>query len=814
MKKFIIITIIIFIILSGAMVYLNKVILPKKIKSLIVLTLKKQTGKDVTLKSLEFSLFKGLILYDLVVTDNKNVILSTPQATCSIFIWPIFKKQIIIPSINLKSPYIFLERRVDNSFNLQDLFILSKPEVKKSDFNVSVFKINISGGDVVFQDDTLSSKFKKEIKNIQLNLHLGLPASVKFLLKGEIQNNLPVFIVVSGEYKILSQELFSNIAIKNLSLQEFAPYYNDLGNLVSGLIDLEGQIRLEKQLFMANITTRSDNFNLLKEKLKAKLSFVLQTKVDYNLETKKLEFSGACDILQADISGIGLLPDINNLRGKFDFNQRSLIADSLKAELLGKSFEIKLGIKDFNTPVVSIDTDLDLSFLPSILKDKFNFSNVNSAGGKAFLSIKAHPSESGVWVLQGNMDIKEASLKLDKQNILLDNIFAKLGFSQNGLGWENTKFKYQGIEYQSSGTLTNFNSPNIKLKLYSLDLSLVGDLDLLDKKIKLNQVKGKYLDSQFLINGTIDQADLSKGQLDLSGKVNLELDNLNKILNKQYPILKDMRLLGQMDVQFNLIGNPVDFKNCYFATRLASNNFSFYGLNTQSFSLNFFQDQRIAKITNLRMDFYDGLIQGSGALDLNTPNSPYQFELKVSDINLQKLKNDTPSKNKNIAGILFGELKANSFLGDLSKLDGAGSFTIKDGKLWELNLLQGLGKLLFAKDLGSIELSECFCEFLIKDKSVYTDKLQLKGNIANLTGPLRIGFDGSLVGSLDVDILSELVPMTGTLKDLSTAFIGQAGKFGVIKLSGTLKDPKYNFKLATTNIIQGITDVLFGKSEK
>mgnify|MGYP003395675917 CR=1 FL=1 len=118
---------------------------------------------------------------------------------------------------------------------------------------------------------------------------------------------------------------------------------------------------------------------------------------------------------------------------------------------------------------------------------------------------------------------------------------------------------------------------------------------------------------------------------------------------------------------------------------------------------------------------------------------------------------------------------------------------------------------MFTKDLGSIELSECTCAFLIKDKFVYTDKLQLKGNIANLFGPLKIGFDSSLEGSLNVDILSEMVPVSGTFKDIATAIIGESGKFGVIKLSGTLGEPKYSFKPQVTNIIKGLTDLLFGK---
>ena len=137
--------------------------------------------------------------------------------------------------------------------------------------------------------------------------------------------------------------------------------------------------------------------------------------------------------------------------------------------------------------------------------------------------------------------------------------------------------------------------------------------------------------------------------------------------------------------------------------------------------------------------------------------------------------------------------------------------SILQGNLWEFNLLQGLGKIMFTKDLGNIKFSECTSNLLIKDKSVYTDNLKLKSNVCNFSGPLKIGFDGSLEGALDVEILSEMVPLSGTFKDITTAIAGGAGTFGLIKLSGTLKEPKYIFKPAVNNIIKGIADVIFGK---
>ena len=811
MKRIILIVVILFLILFSALVYLNKVLLPKKIKSLIVSTLAEQTGKNVTLKSLEFSFFKGLILRDLVISDNQNVILSTRQANCTIFIWPIFKKQIIIPNIDFKTPYIFLQRRSDNSFNLQDLFKPAQGVAKKPNFSVTVFKLTLSNGNIVFQDDTLAIKFKRELKNIQLSLQLGLPVKIKFNFSGQLDNQVPVFINASGEYKIFSQELVANLNFKDLSTKEFSAYYQDLGDLVSGLIQLQAQIDLKNKMLQINISSSGNNLIFVKDNLQAKLNSSLQSRIGYNLETKKLEFNGTCDIHQADIAGLEFLGQVNNLNGRFVFNQNSLIADNLKAQLLGVPFEIKLGIKDFSTRVLNINTAFDLSILPAIAKEKFNFSLIKSASGKAALAVKIVPDRQGVWGAQGSLEITGAGLKLDKVESLIEDVAASLEFSQQGLSWLDTKFKYQGINYKSSGSLVNFASPKIKVKLYSDDLSISGDFDGLGKKIKISQFKGKYLDTEFLINGDIDQSDPAKVQVDLAGSINLELSNLNKILEKTYPAIKTISPSGQLDAQFNLSGPAADFKNCYLQVKFMSKSFSLSGLKATDLILDYLQKPGIAKIPVMHIGFYDGVIEGSGALNLNTVDLVYQLELRANGVNLGKLKLDTLSKNKNISGIFQGEVKFNGAGSDLNKLGAVGSFAVSQGRLGELNLLQGLGKLLLAKDLGKIEFTECTCAFLLKDKFVYTDKLKLMSSIVNLAGPIKIGFDNSLEGALDVEILSGMVPLGGTFKDVTTAIIGKGGKFGVIKLSGTLKEPKFSFKTAVVNIIQGLADMFLKK---
>ena len=83
--------------------------------------------------------------------------------------------------------------------------------------------------------------------------------------------------------------------------------------------------------------------------------------------------------------------------------------------------------------------------------------------------------------------------------------------------------------------------------------------------------------------------------------------------------------------------------------------------------------------------------------------------------------------------------------------------------------------------------------------------------MTNLNGSLKIGFDSSVDASLNVHVLDEKVPLSGTFKDITTSIVGQGGLFGVIKISGTLKEPKYRFQTAVMNLLKGLTDKILGR---
>ncbi|MCK9572065.1 MAG: DUF748 domain-containing protein [Candidatus Omnitrophica bacterium] len=815
MKRIIIVSVIVVVILGALGIYfLNSVILPSKIQSLIISNLEKQTNARVTLKSLKFNIFQGLVLKDLVISRQEQIIFSVREVNCSIFILPIFNKKIIIPGITLKSAHLFIERSPDNQLNIQG-FLKAQTNQPETDqkFQFIVSKVSILKGSIVFQDNSLSVPFRKEIKDINLRLGLSLPQSVKFSLKAQMSSDTPAMIKASGVYNLAAQELSSQITINPISLKEMRAYSANFGMDLTGIVGISGQVNYKNGLISGRVKADLDNLGIFKNKISAQINGQLLSDFNYDLKTKNPQFKGSLDIAEASLDGIDSLGAIDNIHGKVLFDNTGLRSDQLEMEVLGISLSTALTLQNFNSPRLILNSKIDLSLLPAKLKQRFGSNPLSSASGTGALTLTIQQIAPGEpWLLKGSLSLLKASLGFNKDSLLVSQIKGMAEFTQDQLNILSSEFIFQGVNYKVSGVLKNFSSPVVKIVVLTDNLYLQSDFSLAGKKIKISALTGAYLNSEFSISGDIDHTDLNSPQVDLKGKFALRLEELPFILPQAKKQLEQLKPVGTVSASFNLIGNPLKIKTCQADLELSSSDLSLYGFHSTNFLLNYGQSAGIAEISLMHLALYEGTIDVAAKANLNSNNLPYWVSLLVQGVKFEKLKLDTNFKNKDLAGILRLESKVSGFSNDLAKLSGAGKVSITEGKLWELNLFQGLGKVLFARDFANIVFSEGACNFSIENKQLSTNNLILKSNIVNLSGPVKIGFDGGLDAALNVEIISELVPLSGTLKDITTAIAGQAGTFGVIKLSGTLREPKYKFRPALDNIIKGITDVFFGSN--
>ncbi|MDO8749517.1 MAG: DUF748 domain-containing protein [Candidatus Omnitrophota bacterium] len=930
-KKIAIAFLLLLILISGGIIYLNKVVLPVKIKALIIEAVEKQTGKRASLESVRFNLFKGLVLSELNLYDGQKKLIGAKEASCSFLILPILKeKKIIIPYIKIQSPYIFISREADNSINLMKLIpAQEKTESKDSPFGLIISGINILDANVDFEDNSFSPSFTKSMEGLNLSARLNLPAGVKFKLNARLKTNPTAELNAEGEFRLINKELTAKINLKNLPPGEFASYYRGLElSINQGTVDASVNLTFKDNRLSADSKIQCNKITAVKDKLTVQLNSAISAGINYDLKDQQLAYSGSADIIETHISGIEAIGEISGISAKINFNNQGLSSDKIIANYFGLNVTAKARLSDFNNPIVYLEvkSEADLKSAQNILSQKFKLSlpvelsgkgqlwvkletplppkemsglsgslelvsaeatynefgvilkNINGplefnlnqltwadinfnwldssykaegslsnfkdpslslklsssqlnlsqiqkaiserfklkvpvnieGSGKLALNLKTKLPAREIPQIDGSLDIASADIKITELNQSLTGVRGHLEWTQNTLNWSEVNFNYLDTAYTSEGRMKNFLSPLINLELSSAELKLKSNILLNHKLIKISALEGKYLNSNISLSGTIDTSQSQAISTDINADLELDLKDLEKPLAKFKDQLEKIKPSGIVKAKLNLNGNINDLKSAQGNLRLESSSLSLYGLKPEEFLLDYHQANRLADIPLARISLYDGSIDANAKVNLDSPSLPFKLELGVQGIKIEKLKQDTPLKTQDLSGTLEAITKLNGLLTDFSKLSGSGKILIKDGRLWQLNFFKGIGEILFTKDFANVVFNEGYCEFFIKDQFLFTDNLRLKSNIVDLEGKGKVGFDGTLDAAINAQVSEGLTPETGTLKDFTTALIGQAGRFGVIKLSGTIQEPKYKFQAAVTDVMKGLKDFVIG----
>lgn len=818
-KKIFIFILSLALILSITLSYLNKFVLPVKLKSLIIQALSSQTRKKVTLESVRFNLFKGIVLRNLNIYDGQKALVGLKEASCTFLILPIFKeKKIIIPSIRIIEPAIFLERKPDNTLNLLELTPGKAPEEKKPRFAIVVSGISITAGHIDFQDDTLSPSFTKRITGLDLDASFSLPASIRFEVKGRIEASPEITVNAQGQFLIPHKELKAKISIQNLPPKDFSPYYSNFGLAVKdGRVDASLDLHQKGNLLMLEVTAQNKNISLSRDKISLSLNTGISAKLRYDFEDKRLAYSGRADIFKTGISGIETIDEIKDINGRLNFSDAGIASDKILATVFGMPIEAKINLADFKSPAITLEaaSELNLLNLQKICLEKFKIQLPAeiTGQGKLLLNVTAKLPIQEAPKIKGSLNISSAAIKIDKIASPLKDIQGLITFDMDKLNWANLSFKYQESAYQTKGELTDYlpagqagKNPAVNLSLSSPELSLSSRFSLTkDKLLKIAELKGRYLNSGFLLKGDLDISDTQSIPARLNIDADINLEDLDKPLREFKGRLEQIRPSGLVKTRINLQGSLNHPKLLRIEAEASSSSLSAYGLKSDEFTLQYKQSQGIADAPLIRLAMYDGTIEVSAKVNLDTESMPFWIEAKINDINIGKLKADTPVKKQDISGTLQAISRLNGFIADFSKLSGSGQILVKDGKLWELNLFKGLGKLIFSRNFSDITFSKGYCDFFIKDQSVFTENLTMISPLVSLEGKGRIGFDGSLSAAMNVQLSEEMIPETGTFKDFTTALMGVPGRFAVIDISGTLQKPEFKFKATMLEVIKGIT---------
>jgi uncharacterized protein involved in outer membrane biogenesis len=147
--------------------YVNEYIMPTKGRALVLDYLAGATGREVVLGDVYYNPFRGVILKDLSISDEKKYdrkFLEVKKLYLNILYLPLLQeKKLVVSSVRIESPKIYLTVNEMNEWNFSSLLFLkqagSQPE------NILVNSVSVSGGTCVFEDLATEPDFKQELKN-------------------------------------------------------------------------------------------------------------------------------------------------------------------------------------------------------------------------------------------------------------------------------------------------------------------------------------------------------------------------------------------------------------------------------------------------------------------------------------------------------------------------------------------------------------------------------------------------------------------------------------------------------------------------
>ena len=729
---------------SSAITYLQNITLPAKIKEILTNSLSEETGKIAAIDSVHFILFRGIVIKGLRIYDSdpeKDLLLEAGEITFNYLMLPLFKRKFIIPTLYVNDLNIQINNSPETEeWNFSTIKWLEGKEAAKlpKKYPIIIHKIKISGGNLHFTDNLSSPIFSKEIKKIHANLVL-LPAQVKFTTKASLERNQKTASVfMKGLYHFKQREAKFNIKAENVLMEEFEPYYKNI-------------LPVKAQQAFENI-------------------------------------------------GLGIV-----LKGDFALGADSASTDNLKVKIADESVFIKANIKNFKTPLLHAEasSDLKLKNIEPILKGLLpeKPSKDFELDGKAqfVLNFTTASNEAEEAEFSSKIIFRDASIKVPTLMKKIKNINGELELKNDSAITRNFQLTFMDKDYIFDGELKDFQNPKVNAALRSDELSVVSQFNITQKNahIKKANLNYKGLEASFIG----DIYEIYNPILNVYGNVDFLLEDIMPLMRGKFESFKGMDLNGNCKGEILIKGSLSRPRLLEIGLKLISDEIGFKSFEVGDFNMKIVAKDGKANMRSSAANVYGGTLELSAVLDLKKDEIPYELVGHLRDIKLEQLIQKTKLKKSGIYGSLNSSVNISGIDKNLENIKGEGWVHIKDANLGPLPIFIPIMTDFvdfFHKIFPGYEkimLKEATGTFAIANQKLATDDFILWGNEASILFDGNIDFRGNLDFRVENNFVEGLVDnKTKGGKSLSAWLTGMGSFINEARLTGTIKEPKYEFK--------------------
>lgn len=826
LKRILIIFIIFSVLVCGFVIYINKVLIPVKIKSLFIENIEKSLGRKVQIEKVSYNIFKGFVIKNISISDDPTygdrLFLKADEISFNFFWLPIFQeKKIIIPNAKISSLQFNITHN-QNLWNFSDILTQPLPlkQNKNNKTSFLIYKIDIINARGIFEDKSFPQAFSREISDLDIKLRLFLPVKVKFSISTKIKNQInSTSLSIKGEFDFLKKVLYSQLSINSLPWIEYNLYYQNLPfEAQKGTIDnLNLNLQFKKDDYLntkynlhatdLKITTISGNF----KNITLSGTFGLEGNFDYNFKQQLAKYEGKFLSENTTLEGLPEPGTLSGISGEITFDHKKISTKDLIFYFENIPLNLAGTLINYQAlPYLDIkgSSEFDLANIKNTLKEKFDIDAQLQGKTSLELSAKGYLGQKGSPEIQGKLIISDAWAKFPKFDDI-QNLQCMVEFDRKKIDIKNLEGKYHTQDFKLNGFITNFTTPFIEANFSSDKLSFKTKFNLEKKNLFISYLEGNYLNLNYNLKGRANLETIENPELLFDGVLKFNLNELKNI----FPQIKSLDKLnpqGNCQTNISMSGRLEPWRNWTASLAVKIPDASINGFRFDNFTCDYKQINGIVQNFRVLAHPYQGNLQITGEADFNKQN--YIFNMDLTSLNLEKLKLDTPFKDKDISGTLNSTAIIVGQSRNLGNITGKLIFTITEGKLWEMNFLKGLGKFLYLSNFDKIIFKEAYGEFLIANKYLYTNNSYLKSDEMHLFWEGAIGFDGSI----DFRLTTQMSPSIQSLIENRNVFgqiLGEIGQVTTIRLTGTIKEPKYSVLPLGTDFLKNIKDIFRGNAK-
>ncbi|VAW11431.1 hypothetical protein MNBD_BACTEROID05-251 [hydrothermal vent metagenome] len=557
------------------------------------------------------------------------------------------------------------------------------------------------------------------------------------------------------------------------------------------ILNENNSVNLETKLALSNSDIRFDKIRNFKGSPKINLTYAYEPKNNIH------EYQALIEFENAELSQINFLQKISKIKGNFQLSNDTLFSPGISFHSKEIDATLQGTLTSFTNPIVdvqltSINTDIqNITALFSKILKPYNIEATGKAiiEGKYKGSILSFEKEN----LRLKANINDAQITAKALPKPITSLRGDISYKDDLLSWTNLKGNYQNTNYLTTGQIKNFFRPILTGSLKTDKINLTTETKILNRAIRILNVKGNYLQSTYNFLGDIKFPEDTAPVFDLRGNLRLNTDDLSTLSSQTKKIIDDYSLKGEFATEVLFRGILKDWLNWQLVLKAKTANFSIKDYPLKNIALDIELRDKFLNTLDLTGSLYDGNFNIKSSANVNDPNTPFKIKAILKDLNLSKLRKDGKIKRPYLSGKLSLETFLEGPLRNKEDWIGEGIVLIKEGYLGQL--IPQISEAIF---------TEASSQFNIAEQRIFTKNTQIHSSALSLSCKGWINFDKEIYFDI-TPILDTPTINSENIKIDPSIFFTKAFS---VSLSGTLDNPVKKVNASPKKLLKNTTDIL------